>query len=215
MLHLAQKLLGTPVVGHDGEIGTLDDFYFEPEPWAVRYLVVDTGKWFTGRRLLLPPTAVRDEWNIKGVPVELTREQAWESPDVDETAPVSRVQEASLLDYYGYPYYWSAPARTSNLWSVNRIVGCHIQATNGEIGHVDDVLVRQETFEIPFLLVDTSNWIGGRSVIVASDVLERVEPDGGRLYVGTTRDAIQHAPSLESIESAIHTLETGPPFTII
>jgi hypothetical protein len=53
--------------------------------------------------------------------------------------------------------------------------GYHIRARNGEIGHVDDFLIGQDSWRIRYLLVDTSNWIGGRSVIVSSDAVERVD----------------------------------------
>ena len=42
MLHLAQKVAGAPVSGTDGDIGKLEDFYFDESGWNVRYLVVNT-----------------------------------------------------------------------------------------------------------------------------------------------------------------------------
>ena len=59
MLHLAQKVAGVTVSGTDGEIGTLEDFYFEEAGWNVRYLLVDTGSWFDGKRVLLSPSVAR------------------------------------------------------------------------------------------------------------------------------------------------------------
>ena len=52
MLHLAHKISGAAVRGTDGDIGTIEDFYFEEDRWTVRYLLVDTGKWFSGKRVL-------------------------------------------------------------------------------------------------------------------------------------------------------------------
>ena len=52
MLHLAHKIHGTTIRSRDGEIGTLDDFLFEQSRWAVRYLVVNTGSWLEGRKVL-------------------------------------------------------------------------------------------------------------------------------------------------------------------
>jgi uncharacterized protein YrrD len=37
----------------DGELGTVDDIYFDDETWAIRYLIVDTGGWLGGRRVLI------------------------------------------------------------------------------------------------------------------------------------------------------------------
>jgi hypothetical protein len=99
--------------------------------------------------------------------------------------------------------------------SVKHTNGFHIHARNGEIGHVDDFLISQDSWRIRYLLVDTSNWIGGRSVIVSAEAVERVDKPDHRLYVAADRDAIANAPELESIEAALARSETGPPFTII
>ena len=93
--------------------------------------------------------------------------------------------------------------------------GYHILATDGEIGHVDDFLIDERGRALLYLVVDTSNWIGGRSVIVSADAVERVDKPDHRLYVSADRDAIKNAPALESIEAALSQAETGPPFTII
>ena len=192
MLHLAQKVAGARVVGIDGDIGTLEDFYFDESGWDVRYLVVDDGN---GKRLFVSPDSVQNGWGRAGVHVNLTRGDV-----LDESAGL---EETGLQ---------SADA---NLDSVKQTAGFHIHARNGEIGHVDDFLIGDESWRIRYLLVDTSNWIGGRSVIVSSDVVERVDKADNALYVGADRDAIANAPALESIEAALSRTETGPPFTII
>ena len=33
------------IAATDGDIGSVDTFYFDDERWAIRYVVVDTGKW--------------------------------------------------------------------------------------------------------------------------------------------------------------------------
>jgi uncharacterized protein YrrD len=194
MLHLAQKVAGVTVSGTDGEIGTLEDFYFEEAGWNVRYLLVDTGPWLNGKHVLLSPSAVQGDWGRTGVHVNLSREDVRNSPAVDES--MHDVSDARLD-------------------SVKTTSGYHIHARNGEIGHVDDFLIGQDSWRIRYLLVDTSNWIGGRSVIVSSEVVERVDKADNQIYVAADRDAIKNAPALESIEAALSRTETGPPFTII
>ena len=153
MLHLAHKVAGVTVSGTDGEIGTLEDFYFDEAGWTVRYLLVDTGTWFKGKRVLLSPRWVQSDWGRDGVHVNLTRDEVWNSADADER----HARADAHLD------------------SVKETSGYHIHARNGEIGHVDDFLIGQDNWRIRYLLVDTSNWIGGRSVIVSSDALERMD----------------------------------------
>ena len=195
MLHLAQKIAGVTVSGTDGEIGTLEDFYFEEAGWNVRYLLVDTGSWFDGKRVLLSPSAVQGGWGRTGVHVNLSRDDVRNSPALDDEAMPEIADE--------------------RLDSVKTTSGYHIRARNGEIGHVDDFLIGQDSWRIRYLLVDTSNWIGGRSVIVSSDAVERVDKEDNQIYVAADRDAIKNAPELESIDAALSRTETGPPFTII
>ena len=195
MLHLAQKIAGVTVSGTDGEIGTLEDFYFEEAGWNVRYLLVDTGSWFNGKRVLLSPSAVQGDWGRTGVHVNLSRDDVRNSPALDDEAMPDVADE--------------------RLDSVKTTSGYHIRARNGEIGHVDDFLIGQDSWRIRYLLVDTSNWIGGRSVIVSSEAVERVDKEDNQIYVDADRDAIKNAPELESIEAALSRTETGPPFTII
>ena len=194
MLHLAQKIAGTTVSGTDGEIGTLEDFYFEEAGWNVRYLLVDTGSWFNGKRVLLSPSAVQGDWGRTGLRVNLSRNDVRNSPALDDAMP---------------------DVGDGRLDSVKTTSGYHIHARNGEIGHVDDFLIGQDSWRIRYLLVDTSNWIGGRSVIVSSEAVERVNKADSEIYVDADRDAIKNAPALESIEEALSRTETGPPFTII
>ena len=53
------------------------------------------------------------------------------------------------------------------LHRLSRLRGCHIHAIDGEIGHVDDVLVDERTLAVQYLVVDTSNWIGGKWVAIS------------------------------------------------
>ena len=94
----------------DGELGTVDDLYFDDESWAIRYLIVDTGGWLGGRRVLISPFSVfNTDWEAKRLDVELTKKQVENSPDINTQMPVSRQHEAEYLQYYGYPYYWGGP----------------------------------------------------------------------------------------------------------
>jgi hypothetical protein len=94
----------------DGELGSVVELYFDDETWAIRYLVVDTGGWLSGRRVLISPFAiVRMDWDAMRLDVALTKKQVENSPNIDTHKPVSRQHEAAYVGYYGYPYYWGGP----------------------------------------------------------------------------------------------------------
>lgn len=107
MLHDLKELEGFAVGAADGELGAVKDFYFDDKRWAIRYLVVRTREWLSGRQVLISPTSVkRVAWDNRVVHVGLSRQQVRDSPSIDTDKPVSRQHEIDYYDYYGYPYYW-------------------------------------------------------------------------------------------------------------
>ena len=107
MLWNASAIRRYAIAASDGPIGTVSDFLFDDASWQVRWLVVDTGDWLPGRKVLLPPSvlgqldAKEHEFSVK-----LTRQQIKDSPEIDTDRPVSRQMETSVYDYYGWSPYW-------------------------------------------------------------------------------------------------------------
>ena len=58
MLRSTNKLHGCAIHATDGDLGKVDEFFFDVLNWTIRYLVVDTGTWLTGRRVLLSPAVL-------------------------------------------------------------------------------------------------------------------------------------------------------------
>jgi len=55
MLRNVSRLKSFTIRARDGEIGTLEQFYFDDESWAIRYMVVNAGDWLGGRLVLISP----------------------------------------------------------------------------------------------------------------------------------------------------------------
>lgn len=109
MLESANHFVGYGIQATDGDIGRVDDFYFDDKSWTVRYLVVDTGKWLPGKLVLISPASVeRLEAGRDRIPVRLTRAQIENSPPIEKDMPVSRQKEMELSKYYRWPEYWTA-----------------------------------------------------------------------------------------------------------
>ncbi len=108
MLWDSAEIRGSVIRASDGEIGHVDDFLFQDLTWRVRWLVVDTGNWLTGRKLLLHPSSLgRPDADLREFPVALTRRQVEESPEIGTDQPVSRQMEMHLYDYYGWDPSWA------------------------------------------------------------------------------------------------------------
>lgn len=108
MKHRIESLIGFTIGGTDGEIGKVKEFYFDDKSWTIRYLIVETGSWLSGRKVLLSPQAVmKTDWEQETFQVNLTMEQIKNSPPIDTDKPVSRQHEMDLYGYYPWGgYYW-------------------------------------------------------------------------------------------------------------
>lgn len=91
----------------DGEIGHVADYLIDEKTWAIRYIVVDTGHWWSGHKVLLAPewiTAVH--WVNKTVFVNLSRESVKKAPRYDPEKEWDRELDISLYKHYEQPGYW-------------------------------------------------------------------------------------------------------------
>ena len=104
-----KSLIGYSLKETDGEIGEVEEFYFDDDSWTIRYLIVKTGNWFSGHKVLISPQALQQpDWENKEFLVNLTKEQIQNSPDIDTDKPVSRQQEERLYSYYPWQGYWGS-----------------------------------------------------------------------------------------------------------
>jgi uncharacterized protein YrrD len=203
----------------DGEIGKVKEFYFDDRHWAIRYLVAETGNWLTERQVLISPYALESvNKEAQTIAVNLTKKQIENSPALSSELPVSRQFESAYFGYYQWPVYWAGPymwgahpgmipvneiSRTeppaAEKWdpclrSTHAVSGYHIHAEDGEIGHVDDFIIDDETWAIRYLVVNTSNWWMGKKVLISPQWLASVNWETSDVSVNLTRECIQRAP---------------------
>ena len=96
-----------------------------------------------------------------------------------------------------------------HLRSCKAVIGHHIEASDGEIGHVQDLLVDDRTWAIRYLIVDTSNWWGGQHVLVAPQWIEDVGWSEAKVTVDLTRQAVRDAPPYDSAAQLDRQQEQG------
>jgi len=237
MLNKAQTLKGYKLHSLNGEIGKIKEFYFDDHYWTIRYLVADTGNWLTGTQVLISPytlAAVNKEEQY--IAIDLTKKQIEDSPSLNTDKPVSRQFEEGYYEYYGWPMYWGGPfmwgaypsypyiVRDREKWreptqgekawdphlrSTQDVSGYHIQAADGDIGHVEDFIIDDETWAIRYLIIDTQNWWPGKKVLVSPQWIERVSWSESTVFVNLTRDAIKQSPEYTDESLLTRDYETG------
>lgn len=235
MLRSMRELENYSIGATDGEVGHVKDLFFDDQAWVVRYLVVETGSWFSSRKVLISPFAIGEpDWAHKRLPVNVSKDQVKNSPDIDTAQPVSRQHEMRYMDYYGYPYYWGGsglwgdglyyPVMAStgytsadvpyaratdtkhlpgdpHLRSCKELVDYHLHATDGDIGHVEGMLVDEETWAIRYLIINTSNWWLGHSVLIAPEWITQVSWQDSKVAVNLKRQDIKDSPRFDSSEA--------------
>jgi hypothetical protein len=83
------------------------DFLVDDATWAIRYLVVDTGHWWAGHKVLVAPEwATRISFDERKVFVDMTRDTIKNSPPWIGQGTVDREYEARLHEHHGRSAYW-------------------------------------------------------------------------------------------------------------
>ena len=222
MLRSAKELHNYVMSAEDGEIGRCKDFLFDDSAWTIRYMVADTGKWLPKQKVLISPISLGEpDWKSRRLSVMLTKAQIEASPAVETDAPISQEYEQKWYEHYNWSPYWygggiwgrgavpqllsksttratatmeASEKPSHNLRSVGEVTGYRIQATDGEIGHVEDFIVDDLTWTIRYLVVDTKNWLPGRKVLVAPRWATKIEWRNGHVHLDLTRDLIKNGP---------------------
>lgn len=246
-LRRTKDLKDFTIAAMDADIGSVYDLYFDDEAWTVRYIVVETGAILSGRKVLISPVALRQPaWRSLHIWVNLTWKQVDSSPSFDLHKPVSRQHEINYHDHYEWPYYWegadiwgssSRPqdlARTTraklatrkknnssdaHLRSIREVDGYHVMALDGEIGHVEDFLFDDESWQIRYAIVDTRNWWPGKRVLVRPQWIKRVSWQNRNIYVNMSRETIKKSPQWDpnrvvsrKYELRLHKYYDSPPY---
>ncbi len=247
MLNAVSSLRGFEIQAKDGSLGTVSDFLFDDSTWKVRWMVIDTGRWLTGRKVLIHPSAVISaEYGARELNVALTKAQVEASPDIQQDRPVSQQMQNNIYDYYGWDPLWggsmfgaglyggsmygggmgataaplSAPVYfgtaavrdaerggtridegDSHLRSIAEITGYHVHATDGDIGHIQDVLIDNESWGVRYLIVDTSNWWFGQHVLLSPYAVKAVDWSDRHVRLDIAKERVKSSPPWNPAET--------------
>jgi sporulation protein YlmC with PRC-barrel domain len=225
MQHGISSMIGYTIRATDGDLGKVDEFYFDDETWTIRYIVVETGSWLNGRKVLISLAAFGEAESESGTfSVNLTRDQVRSSPDIDTQRPIYRQHEVELHKHYQWPWrgdyggtFGTVPLPLSadetlvaqedsasgrrddpHLHSTRQVIGYHVHAIDGDVGHVEDFLVDDEDWAIRFLVADTRNWLPGKKVILSPRWIKRVQWDDSSVHFDLTRESVKNSLEFNS-----------------
>jgi hypothetical protein len=219
---------GYTIEAPDGNAGSVCDILFQDNDWKLRWFVINTGSWLFGNRLLLRPAALGPaDIRQHAFAVTLTKAEVEASADENSDMPVFQQMEQSIDiwdnntsiwdvgQYGGFGYGASGgttydrsgsgqnnagPSGDPHLRSMTQVTGYAIHALDGDIGHVEDFLVNDETWQIEAVVIDTKNWGAGKHVLVPAPEIKAVDWDGKYIRIDQTRYAIKCGPSWQEAD---------------
>lgn len=230
MLLLESTLKTYLVEADDGSIGSVTDCLFDEKTWKLRWLVVDTRTWLIGRKVLIHPSVVgqADSDHLR-LPVSLTKAQIKASPPITFDLPVSAQMEDRVYGYYGWNSEWGgrgyfshSPATSDgeaavldrpgsepktdpgagdpNLRSVAAVNGYQVKASDGEIGHIENFVIDDVSWDIRYVIIDTRNWWFGQHVLMSPFAVESINWQDRNVLLDVSRDQVKSSPPWKPVD---------------
>lgn len=218
-----KELVGYTIQAIDGEKGKVNNFLFDDETWIVRYLEADLGGFFSEKRVVIPRNRLGEpSWEEKHFPIELTVKRIENSPGLDFDLPVSRAYEKELVEHYELVPYWPSnmaayegaasffypqqrmktPKSTvdeenveTHLRSFREIRGYYIKAIDDRFGHIEDVIIDDELWQIMYVVIDTKNIVPwGKKVILPIELVDEINYQNQEARISLPKENIKDAP---------------------
>jgi hypothetical protein len=230
MLLVESALKTYLVEADDGSIGSVSDCLFDTTNWKLRWLVVDTRSWLIGRKVLLHPSVFGSpDSDNRRLPVHLTKAQIKASPPITFDLPVSAQMEESVFGYYGWDSDWGGRGYFAgyptprdgeaalldrpgtepttgvgdgdpNLRSMAAMEGYHVEATDGEIGHIENFVIDDADWDIRYLIIDTRNWWFGQHVLMSPFAVRDINWVDRNVTLNVSRDQVKNSPPWKPVD---------------
>jgi len=205
-LRSAEEVNGYSIRASDGGIGRVVDFLFDEEEWVIRQLVVDTGSWLPGRKVLVaPPWIARIHWAEKTVHVRLTKESIRHSPPFDPDLLDMEKYEKELLQHYKTWFSFllneDKEQGETNMFLGKDIMGnAVISVDDGRsIGKVKDVYITTDCQKVAGIYLGTEGLFSRQSFLVTRDDLVTIGEDA---VLVKHADVVQEEKDIPEAEEA-------------
>lgn len=229
-----KKILEYKVLTNDKTEGDIQDFLFDEKRWTIRYMKADFGNFFSPEKVLIPKEFLEaPDWQNRFFPIKMSNDEIDKCPNLDDHQPVSRKYEEMLFEHYDLkPYWYSAytvpiassfypprPLKVPSaeidenkldtiLRSFEEVKGYHIQAVDGKIGHIEDIIVDDDDWQIVYVAIDTSNWLPwSKKVLIAIDWMETISYEKREVKINLHTESIKNAPEYDESQTIDESFE--------
>lgn len=197
MIHSFKKILQYGVFEVDGELGIVDDLFFDERDEKIKYFVIETGGWLNHHKVLLSPKFIKAiNWDNKQIILQLTKQQLIDCPDITEYPPESWHQKD-----------FSVPIKMKkldiiHLKSAKEILNYKVEMSNGEMGKVFDYEINDVLWIITRFIVDCGNWFNHKYKEVFYAKVKSIRWYDQTIHMNMTVKELELAPNVDPEEYA-------------
>ena len=189
-MNQSAKALTSYEVRSDGRlIGSVGDLIMSEAGWSLRYLRVNLASESQQSRLL-PISAAAPADNERGwVPVALTLGEILGGPPVATSRPLTRAEELAIHRHYCWAPYWhDADAECeSSLMRLRDILGCQVDAIDGAVGPLTDLIVEDDFWTVLSLIAKPARAPTESAVAIPPKLVEELDVAGKQITVRARR----------------------------
>ncbi len=221
MLRSTRDLEKHEVMTKDGKIGNLETFLFNERNFKVQYMEIDTRKWLPGKKVVISPDkAVIPPESLKTVKLDMTQEELEKAPMAEEHLPVSQEKMKKAMRGVTPPALWypagiepalsiydgqlmifeeenEAGDEGERLRSTRHLEGYNVNASNGDVGHIEEFIVDTSDWIIRYAVVDTKRILPGKKILVSPDWIEGIDWESREVRVDHTKEEIKSSPEYD------------------
>jgi uncharacterized protein YrrD len=199
-----KRLLGYKINAIDGEIGKVKEFYFDKSSWTVRYIILETGSLFFGRKVMISTQAlINADWEKEHFLTNMTIQQIENSPKVDEGKQLDRGQEILLNQHYNWKSYWDvsvqeiAGGSTYDLFHANDLTGYQLIATDGQVGIIKDFIVDKTSWRINSVVIDAFKTSPAKEIVISPKWIKEINANNSIAVSDHTIAEIKNNPAYD------------------
>ncbi len=205
MLNNVKQLLDTTIIAQDGEIGQVDDVLFDGRDWMCRYMIINGNDLLKDKKAVIhTQTVEEDDWEKDKLKVSMKLKDIKNGPSVESRQFVSREHEIELSNYYGWKPYWENGNRSSqkdtvehdgsSLRSLRELIGYAVEAEDGAVGHIEDLIAEEKSWDIRYAVVNLRDISNGHKIILSVAWIKEINWDESTVVYMLSKDTIKSGP---------------------
>ena len=95
----------------------------------------------------------------------------------------------------------SSPGSNPHLRSVVEVTGYRVRAVDGEVGHIENLVIDDADWSVHYLVVDTRNWWIGKRVLISPIAVKAIDWSDRHFELDVSREQVKASPPWNPLDA--------------